>query len=105
MNSLSKLLISTTILISGMVNANDMSDYFKAVITSETLAQLSVEEAKEGYKLSEISHKVTYRCPGCFGFDITFNKFDASLGQLTSMHKIGTRLDRQGNINVGIDPQ
>lgn len=93
--------------IAGVANAFGMVDYFRAVAQSDTLKQIVDQGAKDGFELRDVSRKVTYRCPGCYRFDVVLDKYDPGLKEtVTVTHKLATRLDLgTGKIEVGIQPQ
>lgn len=96
------------LVVGSTVNAtNGMLEIFNAITQSKALKEIVKDGAKDNWYLSEISHQATYRCVGCYGFDVVLKKYDADTGDLqTQTRQIGTRVDLQtGAVLVSIDPQ
>lgn len=88
-------------------SANGMLDYFQAVMSSKTMQDTVQKQLVDGWQLNDIKHSRTYRCPGCFGFDVYFTRYDQASGEMQSRgYKFSTRLDFEtGKIHVGTEAQ
>lgn len=69
--------LALALLVSANVTASpkskgDVSDCFLAVLNSKPV----MKQYKAGWLLKSINRARTYRCIGCFGFDVVFEKFD-----------------------------
>lgn len=60
-----------------------VADCFQAVAASKQVSSV----AKSGAQLKTIDRVATYRCIGCYGFDVTFETYDHASGETTTSTK------------------
>ena len=78
------------------------ANYYTAVLNSQAVGEISEEMTALGVaNLTKVENTATFRCPGCFAFQLTYTKLTVG-GELKKTFTVQTRLDYRNN-NIFVD--
>ncbi len=91
---ITSLTLILTLSIAQTASADNMMEYFNAVLKSKALKTMLAQDHGQ-WSLKSIEKDQTFRCPGCFSFNVVTEKWSNGSEMLNATHSFMTEMNLQ----------